>query len=211
MSYDQEYITRPHYYTRIVVAPDNPDEFYTLASNLSISKDGGKTSETFRELGGDEHDLWIDPENPDRMIGANDQTVRITTNRGKSWHFTALPIAQMYHVAVDEQIPYFVYGNRQDGPTYRIPSNSVAGGRVIGVGGGEAGFTFADPFDNSIIWASNEQGVLERFDSQKRSIQECTGLAGNTRRSVTEKYQVPLDLVLSVHSFFPQAEYAVCR
>lgn len=203
VSYDQEYITRPHYYTRIVVAPDNPDEFYTLASNLSISKDGGKTSETFRELGGDEHDLWIDPENPDRMIGANDQTVRITTNRGKSWYFTALPIAQMYHVAVDEQIPYFVYGNRQDGPTYRIPSNSVAGGRVIGVGGGEAGFTFADPFDNSIIWASNEQGVLERFDTksgQSRNVQVWPETpVGRSPRNIRYRWIWSYPFILSSH------------
>jgi len=174
VSYDQEYLTRPHYYTRIVVAPDNPEEIYTLASNLSISKDGGLTSTSHRELGGDEHDLWIDPENPDRMIGANDQTVRISINRGKSWLFTALPIAQMYHVSVDEQVPYFLYGNRQDGPTYRIPSSTTAGKNTIGIGGGEAGFTYPDPFDNSIVWASNEQGVLDRYDlkaGQARNVQ----------------------------------------
>ncbi|NOR66403.1 MAG: hypothetical protein GQ528_03495, partial [Woeseiaceae bacterium] len=164
VSYDQEYLTRPHYYTRIVVAPDNPEEIYALASNLSISKDGGLTSTSHRELGGDEHDLWIDPENPDRMIGANDQTVRVSTNRGKSWLFTALPIAQMYHVSVDEQVPYFLYGNRQDGPTYRIPSSTTAGKKTIDIGGGETGFTYPDPFDNSIVWASNEQGVLDRYD-----------------------------------------------
>ena len=174
VSYDQEYLTRPHYYTRIVVAPDNPEEIYTLASNLSISKDGGLTSTSHRELGGDEHDLWIDPENPDRMIGANDQTVRISTNRRKSWLFTALPIAQMYHVSVDEQVPYFLYGNRQDGPTYRIPSSTTAGKTTINIGGGEAGFTYPDPFDNSIVWASNEQGVLDRYDlkaGQARNVQ----------------------------------------
>jgi photosystem II stability/assembly factor-like uncharacterized protein len=174
VSYDQEYMTRPHYYTRIVVAPDNPEEIYTLASNLSVSKDGGLTSTSHRELGGDEHDLWIDPENPNRMIGANDQTVRISTNRGKSWLFTALPIAQMYHVSVDDQVPYFLYGNRQDGPTYRIPSSTTAGKKTINIGGGEAGFTYPDPFDNSIVWASNEQGVLDRYDlkaGQARNVQ----------------------------------------
>ena len=174
VSYDQEYLTRPHYYTRVVVAPDNPEEIYMLASNLSISKDGGLTSTSHRELGGDEHDLWIDPENPDRMIGANDQTVRISMNRGKSWLFTALPIAQMYHVSVDNQVPYYLYGNRQDGPTYRIPSSTSAGKKTIGIGGGEAGFTYPDPFDNSVIWASNEQGVLDRFDlksGQARNVQ----------------------------------------
>lgn len=164
VSYDQEYNTRPHYYTRVVVAPDDPEEIYTLATNLSHSKDGGKTAISSQVHGGDEHDLWIDPTNPSRMLGANDQAVRITTDRGKSWRYINLPIAQMYHVDVDDQIPYFVYGNRQDGPTYRVPSRISAGGITIGIGGGETGFTFADPFDDNIVWSSNEQGVLDRFN-----------------------------------------------
>ncbi len=175
VSYDQEYMNRPHFYTRIVVAPDNPEEIYMLASEFLVSKDGGLTSQAFGDLGGDEHDLWIDPDNPDRMIGTNSQGVRISTNRGKSWLYKALPVAQMYHVSVDDQVPYFLYGNRQDGPTYRIPSTTARlTKRTMGMGGGLAGFTFVDPFDNSVVWASNEQGVLDRFDlstGQVRNVQ----------------------------------------
>ncbi len=164
VSYEQEYNTRPHYYTRLVVSEDNADEFYTLATTYSKSTDAGRTFTSTRDLGGDHHDLWFDPKEPNRMLGANDKGVHISLNRGKSWSFPNLPVAQLYHVAVDQQVPYFVYGNRQDGPTYRLPSNNLSGGKVVSVGGGEVGFTFADPFDNNIIWTSNEQGVLNRFD-----------------------------------------------
>ncbi len=164
ISRDQQYHTRPHYYTRLVVAPDNDEEVYFLATRLARTLDGGDTASILRNAGGDHHDMWIDPAIPDRILLANDGGVHISLNRAGSWYHPDLPIAQMYHVAVDDQVPYFVYGNRQDGPTRRGPSNSLAGGNWHSVGGGEAGWTIPDPFDNNIVWASNEQGVLTRYD-----------------------------------------------
>jgi len=202
-SYDQEYITRPHYYTRIVVSPDNENEFYSLATTLTKSSDGGKTSKSTRSLGGDHHDMWIDPLNPNRILSANDQGIQISSNRGKSWYRLTLPVAQMYHVSVDDQIPYFVYGNRQDGPTYRVPSNSLAGGRVTSIGGGEAGFTFADPFDNNVIWASNEQGVLERYDletGQAVNVQVWPETpVGKSPRNIKYRWIWSYPFILSTH------------
>jgi len=164
ISRDQQYHTRPHYYTRLVVAPDNDDEVYFLATRLARTLDGGNTATILRDAGGDYHDMWIDPLIPDRILLANDGGVYISLNRTASWFHPDLPVAQMYHVAVDDQVPYFVYGNRQDGPTRRGPSNSLAGGSWHSVGGGEAGWAIPDPFDNNIVWASNEQGVLTRYD-----------------------------------------------
>ena len=164
ISRDQQYHTRPHYYTRLVVAPDNDDEVYFLATRLARTLDGGDTASILRNAGGDHHDMWIDPAIPDRILLANDGGVHISLNRAGSWYHPDLPVAQMYHVAVDDQVPYFVYGNRQDGPTRRGPSSSLAGGGWHSVGGGEAGWAIPDPFDNNIVWASNEQGVLTRYD-----------------------------------------------
>lgn len=164
ISYDQQYHTRPHYYSRLAVSPDNENEIWFLASSMAISLDGGKTGKINRRAGHDVHDIWFDPANPDRILVAHDGGVRISINHGKSWFHPDLPVAQMYHVAVDQQVPYFVYGNQQDGPTYRIPSSGIAGGMKVGVGGGEAGFTVPDYFDNNIIWSSNEQGVLTKHD-----------------------------------------------
>jgi photosystem II stability/assembly factor-like uncharacterized protein len=164
ISYDQQYHTRPHYYSRLAVSPHNKNEIWFLASEVTVSLDGGKTGEIKREAGHDAHDIWFDPSNPKRILIAHDGGVRISLNHGKSWYYPDLPVAQMYHVSVDQQIPYFVYGNQQDGPTYRIPSRRIAGSLSIDMGGGETGFTEPDPFDNNIIWASNEQGVLTRHD-----------------------------------------------
>lgn len=164
ISYDQQYHTRPHYYSRLAVSPDNENEIWFLASSMTVSLDGGRTGKIKRKAGHDVHDIWFDPSNPGRILVAHDGGVRISSNHGISWFHPDLPVAQMYHVAVDNQVPYFVYGNRQDGQTYRIPSRSIAGAVKTGVGGGEAGFTAPDYFDNNIIWASNEQGVLTKHD-----------------------------------------------
>src|SRR5439155_5238215 len=136
VSYDRNLAGRTQYYTRMAVAPDNENEAYFLTASWTKTLDGGKTSidPPSREVpAGDHHDIWIDPTNGDRMIVSHDDGVSITINRGKSWHQIELPVAQMYHVTVDNRIPYNVYGNRQDGPSSMGPSNSKLGG---GGGGG---------------------------------------------------------------------------
>jgi photosystem II stability/assembly factor-like uncharacterized protein len=161
---------RPIYYSRLGVAPDDFNEVYFVAVQTSLSLDGGKTYERLSIKGGDSHDIWIDPLNPDRILIANDQYIATSFNRGKSWHGVRLPTAQMYHVAVDNRIPYFVYGNKQDGPSYRGPSNYLGGRGGIpstlwhSVGGGESGFTVPDPVDNDIIWSANYQGTMTRYN-----------------------------------------------
>ena len=161
---------RAPYYCRIAVAPDNPEELYFLSVRFTKSIDGGKTLTKKRPpcRCGDTHDMWIDPKDPSRMIIADDGCAVFTHNRGKTWERVVLPIAQMYHVAVDKQIPYNVYGNRQDGYSYRGPSNSLQGYIPIGlwraVGGCESGFAKPDPFDNNIIFSGCYDGGLERFD-----------------------------------------------
>ncbi len=170
VNHDHTLAQRPHYYSRCAVAPDDYNEVYFCAVQLSVSLDGGLTYKRVRVVGGDHHDMWIDPLIPDRMVIGNDQGVSISVNRGKTWHGARLPLAQMYHVAVDNQVPYYVYGNRQDGPSFRGPSNSLSGrgGIPIGiwhsVGGCESGFAIPDPVDNNIVWSGCYGGSLDRFD-----------------------------------------------
>lgn len=159
---------RPHYYTRMVISPDDYNEVYFPSNSMSITYDGGETSELVR-WGGDNHDMWIDPTNSDRIMIGDDMGVLITTNHGKGWNRVVLPVGQMYHVDVDNQIPYFVYGNRQDGPSYRGPSNSLSGrgitsGMWMTVAGCECGFAIPDPVDNNIIWGGCYNAGLDRFD-----------------------------------------------
>jgi photosystem II stability/assembly factor-like uncharacterized protein len=181
VSYDRNLGGRTHYYFHMAVAPDNENETYFLTASFAVSLDGGETARVAafaNSPGGDNHDIWIDPTNPNRMAVANDGGVSISVNRGRTWERIQLPIAQMYHVTVDNQIPYYVYGNKQDGPSYRGPSNTRAGGFGGGgiprsawqsVGGGECGWATPDPADNNIIWSSasgsgSVGGIVERFD-----------------------------------------------
>ena len=132
VSYDRNLAGRSAYYSRCTVSPDDADEAYFLAAPFSRTVDGGKTTEVasssgsgpLRAPGGDHHDMWIDPTNAERMIVSHDGGISISENRGKSWFRVQLPLGQMYHVTVDNQIPYYVYGNSQDGPSTRGPSNS---------------------------------------------------------------------------------------
>ena len=139
----------------------------------SITLDGGDNGRRFGIAGGDHHDMWIDPTNPNRMVVGNDQYVAISVNRGESWRGVRLPIAQMYHVAVDNEIPYNVYGNRQDGPSTHGPSNSLYasfGGGGIGtaewrhVGACESGFAVPDPEDSNIVWSGCFAAGFTRFE-----------------------------------------------
>lgn len=200
-SYDRNLACRQPYYTRMAVSPDNPDETYYLCATFSRSMDGGATNRgagfgggggggggvgggqqvagpPLSSPGGDNHDMWIDPTNPNRMAVANDGGVSISTTRARTWLRQQLPIAQMYHVTVDTRVPYYVYGNRQDGPSYRGPSNSRTGGGIQrsewhGVLGGESGFATPDPVDTNIIWSSASGsgargGIMVRFDQRNR-------------------------------------------
>jgi photosystem II stability/assembly factor-like uncharacterized protein len=194
---DRNVIGRAAYYTHVHVAPDDPDEVYFLTASFSKSVDGGATLQTLRaypqtagghNLGtpplGDFHAMWIDPTDPGRMIVGNDGGIGITVNRGRTWNRVQFPNAQMYHVTTDNQVPYYVYGNRQDGPSFRGPSNSLVYGygRMVPtisrglwttVGGGESGWTIPDPTDPNIVWSSGTGsgalgGSIDRYDERTR-------------------------------------------
>ncbi len=164
---------RASYYTRVRVSTGNPDDVFTICVTVMESKNGGKSfngegqNGDYRP-GGDTHDMWFDPKDPSRAMVAHDGCMNMTYTAGKTWQNVNLPIAQMYHVAVDNQIPYFVYGNRQDGSSYRGPSNSLQGGIPTAlwttIGGCESGFAQPDPVDNNIIWSGCYDGGLDRTD-----------------------------------------------
>lgn len=160
---------RAPYYTRLAVSPDDENTLYFISVRFSKSIDGGKTLvKDPPRAGGDTHDIWIDPTNADRFMVADDGGLTVTLNKGKTIKRHVFPIAQMYHVAVDDQIPYNVYGNRQDGYSYRGPSNSRQGFIPVGlwrdVGGCESGFAQPDPVNNNIVWSGCYDGGLQIFD-----------------------------------------------
>ncbi len=165
---------RPWYFSIFTVDPTNADIVWVPQVPLMKSIDGGKNFEVVKGTHHpDHHDCWIDPKNPRRMIVCNDGGVDISTNGGKSWHASPLPIAQFYHIACDNSVPYRVMGCMQDQGTASGPSNSLcSAGIVLGdwhhVGGGEAGFAIPDPFNPNIVYAGEYSGIITRYDHRTR-------------------------------------------
>ena len=108
----------------LTASPDNPNEVYFMSNSFFSSIDGGVSLENRPRSSSpnwDHHEMWIDPNNGDRMAVAGDGGIAISQNRGKSWLRTYLPIAQLYHVTTDNNVPYNLLTNRQDGPSMKGP------------------------------------------------------------------------------------------
>ena len=215
VSYDRNAMGRSHYYSHIFVAPDNENEVFFLTAGYSRSLDGGETlvAQTgAASPGGDNHDMWIDPTNPSRMVVGNDGTFSISHNRGRSWARIRLPNAQMYHVTTDNQVPYYVYGNKQDGPSYRGPSNSRTGGSIPRsmwhtVAGGESGWATPDPVDHNLIWSSasgsgSVGGIVAIYEEnrrQARNVEVWPDQANGPPADLKYRFNWTMPLTMSPH------------
>jgi photosystem II stability/assembly factor-like uncharacterized protein len=166
VNYDRTLIGRAGYYIRIAVSTGNENEVYIANSSFFQSLDG---AENFKVVhwGGDNHDIWVDPRNPDRFVISDDGGLGITTVHGRGFHRVVLPIGQMYHVAVDNQIPYDVYTNMQDDGNMRGP-NTAEIGWDHGMGGCESGFTIPDPADPDVVWATCYGNEVTRWDAKSK-------------------------------------------
>lgn len=172
MQQDHSMAQRAAYYTRVRVSSQDPDRVYTINVSMKMSKDGGKSWSS--ELspwaaGGDNHDMWFDPKDATRIMVAHDGCLNMSFNYGRSWENINLPIAQMYNISVDNRVPYYVYGNRQDAWSYRGPSRylgrwDIPLGVWHGVGGCESGDAKVDPLDENIVWSQCYDGGLDVFD-----------------------------------------------
>jgi photosystem II stability/assembly factor-like uncharacterized protein len=204
MAQNHSFAQRAPYYTRVRASTGNPDHVYTICVTIMTSLNGGKSFTSphgdYRG-GGDNHDMWFDPQNPKRIMVAHDGCMNFTLNGGQSWQNVNLPIAQMYHVSVDNRIPYYVYGNRQDGYSYKGPGISLSGsinlGDWTGVGGCESGFAQPDPLDPNIVWSGCYDGGLDVFDMR-------TGHARDVRAWPKAGYgYAPADMKYRWHWNFP--------
>jgi photosystem II stability/assembly factor-like uncharacterized protein len=165
---------RPWYFSTLTVDPRNPDVVWFPQVGLLKTIDGGKTVQRVKgQHHGDHHDIWIDPRNPKRMINSNDGGVDISVNGGEKWYAPPLPIAQFYHIDADNRTPYHVSGCMQDIGAAAGPSNSLLSSGIrlsdwYAIGGGEAGFTAADPSNPNIIYAGEYGGYISRYDRRTR-------------------------------------------
>ncbi len=172
VSWDRRLIGRAGYYIRIAVSPSNPDDVLIANSSFHRSADGGVTFPPNTTRCGDCHDIWIDPLDAGHFIVTDDAGMTITRDNGKTNQVITLPIGQMYHVAVDEQVPYWIYSNRQDDGTMRGPSNSpvpvtnvpsyapARGMRGGGFGGGGGGGGRGGP---AVAWQAGIGGCESGF------------------------------------------------
>jgi len=195
VSWARPLIGRAGYYIKIMVSPTDPNEVLIANSSFFRSTDGGLNFLT-TNWGGDNHDIWWDPKNADHFGLTNDLNARFTSDHGRSWIQATLPVAQMYHVAIDQQAPYWVYGNRQDNTTMRGPSNApeappATGGRAAnsvfggggggrggfgggfttwdhGIGGCESGFVLPDVTNPDIVWATCYGNTVTRYDAKTK-------------------------------------------
>jgi photosystem II stability/assembly factor-like uncharacterized protein len=165
--------SRPFYYMQVFADPRDRDTVYVTNLSFWRSRDGGRTWETIQVPHGDNHDLWIDPNNNQRMIESNDGGANVSLDGGKTWTGLLYPTAQIYSIATTAHFPYHICGPQQDNTSICVPSDGD-GTWWYSAGGGESGWIAAHPTDPAIYYASAQTGQLTRLDrrtGQSRSIQ----------------------------------------
>lgn len=168
VSQDRQTFARSWYFNKAVVDPKNQDVLYVLNISLLKSMDGGKNFSTLNSPHADQHDLWVNPQNPQNMILANDGGACISFNGGKSWTSqNNQATGQFYRITCDNGFPYHIYTAQQDYGAMGIPSR-VSGSEVLGnnwyeVAGGESAFLALDPNHPEWVYGTNYQGNVSAW------------------------------------------------
>ncbi len=170
---------RPFYYSEIYVDPQNENRLYSVFTYVNVSQDGGKNftqlMPAYRANNGvhpDHHAWWIHPENGKFMIDGNDGGLNITKDGGKTWRFIGnLPVAQFYHINVDNEYPYNVYGGMQDngswkGPAYVWKAQGIRNSYWQEISFGDGFDVVPDKDDSRYGWSMSQQGYVSRYDAE---------------------------------------------
>jgi photosystem II stability/assembly factor-like uncharacterized protein len=206
---------RAWYYSQIFADPKSENTVYAVNTSFFRSTDGGKTFTRIRNQHGDNHDLWIAPEDPNRFIESSDGGAQITFDGGKSWSTEDnQPTGQFYRVALDNDFPYHIYGAQQDNSTVGTLSRSNGGAITErdwhDVGGGESGWIAPDPLDSNFVYAGSYDGLLTRFDTKTGSMRDINAWPDNPMGSGVEamkyRFQWSFPLLFSPHN--PKRLYA---
>jgi len=205
---------RAWYYSWVFPDPKNAELIYVPNVRMHRSIDGGKTFANMHVPHGDNHDMWIDPDDPNRLIVGNDGGATITYNAGRSWSTQEnQPTAQFYRVTTDNQFPYWVYGSQQDNSNVCIPSgvpgDSIGRTDWHSAGGGESGWMAVDPADPNIVYGGEYGGQITRYDhrtKQARNIMAWPQLAdGHATKDLKYRLQWNAPIMFSPND--PKALY----
>ncbi len=204
---------RAFYYTRIYADPQEKETVYVPNVDFWKSTDGGEKFDTeIKVPHGDNHDLWIDPNDNKRMAEANDGGGTISVNGGKTWTDENFPTAQLYHITATNDFPYFVAGAQQDNSTIAVPSegwdfltaryNTIKNlTPAFSVGGGESGYIAQDPKNLDIFYAGSYSGVLTRINrrtGERRRIEPYPRyFMGNAAETLPERVHWTYPIVFS--------------
>jgi photosystem II stability/assembly factor-like uncharacterized protein len=177
VSSKEDLTTRPFYYANVDVDPQDPDTVYVMATSYFRSRDGGENWDKLNPPHGDNHDMWINPENPQLFIQANDGGANVTHNGGETWssQFNQ-PTTELYQVEVDDQYPYWLYAGQQDnGTTIAVPSSAPydvqsTDAFLIETGGCETGPAVPKPGDHNTVYAAckGRFGVFDKLTGTER-------------------------------------------
>ncbi|MCX8019859.1 MAG: hypothetical protein N2747_05130 [Chitinophagaceae bacterium] len=168
-SNDNNIRQRAWYYTKVYVDPKNENKVYCPNVEFWVSQDAGKTFKSIPTPHGDHHDLWIDPEDGNRMIVADDGGAQVSFDGGVNWStYLNQPTAQIYRVSADNAFPYRIMGGQQDNTAFRIKSRTygaaITAADMEVAAGSESGYVVADPLNPEITYGGNYQGMLQRLD-----------------------------------------------
>ena len=209
-----QYRQRAWYFNTVFADPKTPDTVYVLNTALYRSTDAGKTFKNLRTPHGDDHELWIDPIDPKRMINGNDGGATVTVDGGETWSSEMnQPTAQFYHIATDNQFPYRLYGDQQDNSSVSIASAGRGGGVGIEdyyeVGGGESGYIVPDPRDPNIVYGGGYDAAISRYDHRTGMTREITPWPRNSMgwaaKDLEHRFQWTAPIMVSRHA--PHALY----
>jgi photosystem II stability/assembly factor-like uncharacterized protein len=179
MNSDRNLRQRAWYYTRIFADTQDPETVYVLNVRYHKSTDGGKTFSSSNAPHGDHHDLWIAPEDPNRMIMGDDGGAQVTYDGGETWStYHNQPTAQFYRVTTDDAFPYRIYAAQQDNSTIRIrhrtESGSISEDDWEETAGGESAHIAVDPENNDIVYGGSYDGFLTRYNHQKNTVRSVS-------------------------------------
>ncbi len=196
---DRRLRQRAFYYTRIYADPKVRDTVYMLNTGIYRSTDAGKTITGIRVPHGDNHDLWIAPNDPQRLINGNDGGANVSINGGESWTDQGYPTAQFYNVFTTAHVPYHVCGAQQDNSTACVPS--TGSGELYAVGGGESGYIAPDPEDVDVFYAGSYGGLLTRINRRTGESRAVTiwpdNPMGFSASDITERFQWTFPIVIA--------------